>query len=388
MGQSRARVSAIAGETGNAVKLYLHIGTEKTGTSSVQNFFGSNRELLARAGVLYPDTPGNRNHTGLAGAAQEISNRGALRRTMNIKTNQDVEALRARMIEGLAAEFSSRPFKKVVMSGEHCSSRLLADEEVGWLKNILAPHFENIYIIVYLRRQDDFLLSTYSTGVKSGVVRRLDIPPKDIIQDRYDYWNLVSRWARIFGKEQILCRKFERSSLKSGDIVDDILDAIGIDANPEFDRPQDANESLDAETLEFLRLFNAHVPRFVEGSLNPNRANIIGLLSRMPQGPLITLGEAQLREFMGYFDESNRKVATEYFGGAPGDVLFAPRTDTRARTEPVTLSPERAVEIAAYLWQRKQEQVDRAVERAKRRENKPGERLPGPKNSPKRARVV
>ncbi|HTT99476.1 MAG TPA: hypothetical protein VMF58_15620 [Rhizomicrobium sp.] len=371
------------------MKLYLHIGTEKTGTSSVQNFFGNNRELLARSGVLYPESPGHRNHTALAGAAQEISNRGALRKTMNIKTNQDVEDLRARLVEGLASEYASRPFEKVVMSGEHCSSRLLTDEEVGWLKDVLTPHFEKIYIIVYLRRQDDFLLSTYSTGVKSGSERPLDIPPPAIIRDRYDYWNLVSRWARAFGKEQIICRKFERNALKSGDIVDDILDVIGIEAKPEFDR-QDANESLDADTLEFLRLFNAHVPRFVEGSVNPARSNIIGLLSKFSQGPLITLGDAELREFMGYFEESNRKVAVEFFDGArsePGDALFGPRADTRPRTPPVTLSPERAVEIAAYLWQRKQEQLDRAVERARRREGRQGDRLPGPKNSPKRAKV-
>jgi hypothetical protein len=371
------------------VKLYLHIGTEKTGTSSVQNFFGNNRELLARMGVLYPETPGNRNHTALAGAAQEISNRGALRKTMNIKTDRDVEDLRVRLVEGLAAEYASRPFEKVVMSGEHCSSRLLSDAEVGWLKDILTSHFEKIYIIVYLRRQDDFLLSTYSTGVKSGSVRPLDIPPMSIIKDRYDYWNLISRWARAFGREQIFCRKFDRSALKSGDIVDDILDVIGIPVRPDFDRPQDANESLDAETLEFLRLFNAHVPRFVDGSVNPIRANIIGLLSKMSEGPLITLGDAELRRFMGYFEDSNRKVAEAYFGGArsePGDALFGPRTDTRPRTPPVALSPERAVEIAAVLWQRKQEQIERALARANRREAR-NERAPGPKNSPKRARA-
>jgi hypothetical protein len=373
------------------VKLYLHIGTEKTGTSSVQNFFGNNRELLARAGVLYPETPGNRNHTGLAGAAQEISTRGALRKTMNIKTNQDVENLRARIIQGLASEFASRPFHTVVMSGEHCSSRLLTDEEVGWLKDVLAPHFDKIYIVVYLRRQDDFLLSTYSTGVKSGVTRRLDIPPDEIIRDRYDYWNLISRWARVFDEEQIICRKFERTALKSGDIIDDILDVMGIEAKTEFDRPKDANESLDAETLEFLRLFNAHVPRFVEGSLNPARANVVGLLSQISRGPLITLPDAELHKFMGFFAESNRKVADAYFGGARNesdDALFGPRSDSRPRTPPVDLSPEKAVEIAAYLWQRKQEQVDRVLERTKRREAKQGERVPGPKNSPKRAKAL
>ena len=34
--------------------LYIHIGTPKTGTTSIQNFCGLNREKLKEQGVLYP----------------------------------------------------------------------------------------------------------------------------------------------------------------------------------------------------------------------------------------------------------------------------------------------------------------------------------------------
>jgi hypothetical protein len=116
-------------------------------------------------------------------------------------------------------------------------------------------------------------------------------------------------------------------------------------------------------------MFNAHVARFAGNRLNPIRANIVGLLSAISSGPLVTLEEEQLRGFMGMFEESNRKVALEYFGGvreAPGDPLFDSRSDTRERTAPVTLSVERAVEIAAHLWQEKQSQVERVKGRDRR----------------------
>ena len=340
----------------------MHIGTEKTGTSSVQNFFAENREFLARKGILYPETPGRKNHTGLATAAQDISENSALRKIHGLLDRQSVEEFRRKLIVGLESEYRSRAFKTVIMSGEHCSSRLLQDEEVQWLRNILSPHFDRIKIVTYLRRQDDYLLSTYSTSLKSGGTARLTLPSQHRVEARYDYWPFLSRWARIFGRDAMICRKFERTTLLDGDIVADFLSAVGIDLDPAFEKPEDVNEALDAEMLEYLRLFNEQVPRFVDKRLNSARANIVPLLSKISTGPLITLPADELAQFMGMFEESNRKVASEYFGGVrsdPGDPLFEPRSDKRERTPPVKLSVERAVEIGTFLWQEKQSQLER-----------------------------
>jgi len=355
----------------NAVILYLHIGTEKTGTTSVQRFFRTNRNLLARNGILYPMSPGNENHTGLAVAAQKLSRRGPLRKIKGVQSADDAKEYRTTLADELKAEFAVGHYKTVVMSGEHCSSRLLDDKEVEWLKDFLSPFFESIKIVVYVRRQDDFLLSTYSTAVKSGATRELALPAERLLQFRYDHWELLARWTRIFGRENVICRKYEKAALEGGDIVDDILSVTGIDPNLGLERPNDVNESLDAETLEFLRLFNKHVPRMSKDGLNPERDNIVPLLSKMSQGPLITLDEGALAGFMALFKDSNRKVADAYFGGArtgSGDPLFEPRTDSRPRTSHVALSVERVVEICAGLWQEKQAQLDRVAERAKRRE--------------------
>ncbi|MEI9930863.1 MAG: hypothetical protein WDM89_10015 [Rhizomicrobium sp.] len=361
------------------MKLFLHIGTEKTGTSSVQKFFRANREALARIGILYPVTPGNHNHTGLAMAAEGLQRRGPLRKSLGLKTDEQIEEHRRKLKDGFKAELDTGSYHTVVMSGEHCSSRLLEDSEVAWLKDWLSPLFDEITIVLYIRRQDDYLLSTYSTSIKTGATHALRMPNERSMQMRYNHWDLLSRWVRVFGREHIVCRKFERAALKSGDIVDDFLDICGIDPAG-YSRPQDANESLDAESLEFLRLFNAHVPRFEGGGINLSRNNIVTLLSGISNGPLITLPPEDLAAFMKLFEDSNRRVAIEYFGGArdgDGDPLFSPPSDKRARTRHAGLTVDRAVEIAAYLWQRKQEQFERVAERA--RSNKAAARAAGTK---------
>jgi hypothetical protein len=350
------------------VDLYLHIGTEKTGTTSVQKFFRANRDALAANGIVYPVAPGNQNHQGLAAAAQDPARHGPLRRSMGIRKEHDAEKYRQDMMAKLGEEFRRKPYRLAVMSGEHCSSRLLEDAELQWLKDRLSPFFDKIHIVVYIRRQDDYLLSTYSTAVKSGATYGLRLPPDRAVRQRYDHWELLERWARVFGRDRVICRRFERAELKNGDIVDDFLEVVGIDPK-RYERPEDVNESLDAESLEFLRLFNKHVPRFVKRKLNPARDNVVPLLGRVSEGPLLTLPRAELDGFIAQFRDSNRKVAIEYFGGARGDSddpLFAPRSDKRERVYKAQLTPERAVELSAYLWQEKQAQLEKVMERAKR----------------------
>ena len=356
------------------MKLYLHIGTEKTGTTSVQKFFRVNRDLLAENAILYPVTPGDQKHQGLAVAALRLSKLGEMRKTFGIRTPDEARKFRDDLVSGLTKEFSSKPYKTVVISSEHLSSRVLDDEEVQWLKDFLSPFFEEITIIVYIRRQDDYLLSTYSTSVKSGVTYLLDMPTEQIVENRYNHWAMLSRWAGVFGRERIVCRKFERSGMVSGDIVDDFLAIAGIDKSG-YERPEDVNESLDAESLEFLRLFNKHVSQFSQSGANPMRDNLVPLLSKISRGPLLTLPDEDLARFVARFKETNRMVAMEYFGEVRSDSddpLFEPRSDKRERIQKATLTPERAIEISAWLWQEKQVQLNRIRERIKKRKEGAG----------------
>lgn len=348
--------------------LTLHIGTEKTGTTAIQRFFKQNRETLGELGICYPTAPGNETHIGLARAALRFEKRGPLRRSVQVRTDDDVRNFRETLLARLSAELGQKAYRFAVMSNEHCSSHLLADEEVAWLKDALAPLFETIRIVVYLRRQDDYLLSSYSTAVKSGATHALAIPRERAVHTHYDHWELLSRWARVFGRDNIIARRFEKTALKAGNVVDDFLDCVGIDAS--LPRPDTANESLDAESLEFLRQFNHHIPRLTEDGISPLRDNVVPLLSQISKGPLLTLPDAELADFMAQFRQSNAKVAEEYFGGVrtdSDDPLFAARNDTRPRVTDVTLTVDRVVEICAWLWQSKQAQVDRVTERLRKK---------------------
>ena len=121
------------------------------------------------------------------------------------------------------------------------------------------------------------------------------------------------------------------------------------------------------------------MPRFKGKQVNPLRNNLVPLLAQASQGPLITLADDELDRFMRMFDESNRKVAVEYFGGAlegSDNPLFRRRSDKRERVQDAVLTPERAVELCAWLWQEKQSQVARLTGDGGKRKG-PGGRMGG-----------
>jgi len=131
---------------------------------------------------------------------------------------------------------------------------------------------------------------------------------------------------------------------------------LGLENDPAFERPPNQNESLDAASLEFLRLMNGYI-----GSRGPLRFRLHTLLAKIGKGPLMTLPAETLAEFMRDLHESNRQVAEEYFGGArddSDDPLFAPLKFSRPRVEQPQMTLDDAVKMMARVWAGANEDVE------------------------------
>ena len=328
--------------------LTLHIGTEKTGSTSIQRYLAKNRVRLREEGILFPLAPGLDNQRALTAIAEENSEDSALQEIFDIRNPGDLQRFRKELRGKLKEELNAAGCSHVVMSNEHCSSRLRDHSQVEYLRAFLGEFFDRIRILVYIRRQDDFLVSTYSTMVKTGRTNPIHVPTMKGQLRRYDHWDLLSRWAEVFGRENMICRKYDRSELVDGDIIHDFGVQAGVPTTPDYERPVMTNESLDADALEFLRIFNRYYNR------TGHRPQLVQALAAISNGPLVTLPEGELVKFMELFGESNEKVATEYFGGpiqGSDNPLFPARTDRRVRDVYKPLTIDRAVQIAALLWQ-------------------------------------
>ena len=106
------------------MKAFLHIGTEKTGTTTIQHFFAHNRSNLLRDDFLYPCSPGEANHTKLAAFALKEHKIQDLRKLLGITDSEKVLQFRNEFKNELAEELAKTQAKTVIFSNNHCSSSL------------------------------------------------------------------------------------------------------------------------------------------------------------------------------------------------------------------------------------------------------------------------
>ena len=66
-----------------------------------------------------------------------------------------------------------------------------------------------VKVIIYLRPQEEFLLSTYSTRIKSGGTDEFN--PLAYKKNRYDYLGILDNWAKVVGEESINVGIFQKT---------------------------------------------------------------------------------------------------------------------------------------------------------------------------------
>ena len=293
---------------------FLHIGMEKTGTTTIQSFMANNREGLRRRAVAYPETPGHANHLKLNAYALNDDVFDDTRTRYGVHDASDLHAFRQEFRAQLAAEIARlEDCRKFVFSNEHCSARLTTSEEANRLLTVFEPHFSDIRVILYLREQGGNMASSYSTKLRNGSSH---LPEDDEIEwEKYEYYHRVKRWSDQVGRSNLDVRVYERKAFVAGDLLLDFFDAIEeIEENGDYFMPDRKNERLGASTLEMIRTFNELAPSLLDSEDIPEaRGNLVRALEQLPQGATLAFPEEKLAELRNQFSESNRRLAQEFF---------------------------------------------------------------------------
>lgn len=203
--------------------IYLHIGTHKTGTTSVQNFSVEVRDALMRMGILYP--------MGMRPVLQHMLPGHHLlpwelfghpiRKNYYVKHATHFENL----WDDLIREIDASPCPVVVLSSEEFDR--LSEDEVYALQSRLSAY--RVEIVAYLRRKDTYFESMYQTDVLHHKERRDIDQYIEALPIPKAYVGFVDRWKRVFGETHVHVKAFCRNSLKSGNVIVDFYHQIGFD---------------------------------------------------------------------------------------------------------------------------------------------------------------
>lgn len=196
--------------------LYLHIGTTKTGTKSLQNFCKDNQDVLAQNRYCYPMF--EQRFKGVA----SVRNGHFL---LAEATDAESEPLYPKMMEQLMELFKTYP--NIILSDE--GLWVAPDHTWEMLKKQSKTYKFTVKLIVYLRRQDLYACSSWNQTVKSnGKVTSWEALEKDHLFTRMKYGTRLKKLTDYWKKDQIIVRRFETERFIGGSLYADFLQAIGL----------------------------------------------------------------------------------------------------------------------------------------------------------------
>lgn len=277
------------------MKLFLHIGTGKTGTTTIQRSLWVNRDWLADRGYWVLRT--GRTSTGLAkhktkwGRSPQPEWAAWRREIFNLDSRIEAVILSN---EGL--------FRKPSRAIEHIR---------GCFTGLDAR------VIMYVRDQAEFAQSLALYRLKTGSDQYQGVPTMDELRPsfgggRIDYLQVCKRYDSVFGEGSIQARAFSPALFEGGDLMTDFLSAFGITPVDGLQQTTEANVGIGPDLVELVDAACSSDPNLRRDDL----VDIAKQLTRERPTEKYFLSKDEVEEIREMYRESNSEFEQRYLVNA------------------------------------------------------------------------
>jgi hypothetical protein len=310
------------------MRAILHIGTEKTGSTSIQVYLYKNRRKLRRAGYHVLQCAGKYASRAIPAACIADNKPDEYLRDLGINTPQERQAHRDGLSQSITRELAELPASvhTVLISSEHFHSRIQTEEEMDNVHRLLSPFFDEFKIICYLREQVVTCSSWYSTALKGGGTKSFSDFMKMCRPQRhyFNYYKMLASWERRFGFEALDVGLFSRGAFLNGDLLDDFTQRIDPKLTGSLDKAIEVeNQSLTPVGQALARAVNLTFP---VNAPNPESAQMRDKCKKFINATFTGVGQfpslETQRNLYESFLESNEQVRQKFFPGV--ETLFQP----------------------------------------------------------------
>lgn len=232
------------------MQVILHIGTDKTGSTSIQSALSRNRDWLLKRSVYLPSTGFGRDN-GHAALLESLEPAG-------------LEALAGELAAARAAghRLALLSWEGMVRYG---------GAQARSLRRALQSH--DIGILMYVRDQAEIIQSAHLQWVKMseraraiGAIAQPVTPGQRVVRSlflrdpRRNYYRTLRRWQRWLPRATFIVREFDRDRLVDGDIVADLLEVLQVRRDGAFSAGGAlVNPSLDVEGAMLIEQWRANL---------------------------------------------------------------------------------------------------------------------------------
>ena len=219
-------------------KLFLHIGTYKTGSTSIQRFSLDHADDLRRQGIaFYRGQFKAENHLELYLASLRHERDSFAK--LGVCQHITFDASFTRQIADRVHDFLSRCQEPCVLFTSEGLSLLRYADEIDRLSAILDAGNADVQVILYLRNKADFLRS-YTNQLYKMKGRRPSQNRKSALYVEADTWltdydSLISTYQKGFGAGNVVVINYDEEMKRDGNVIPSFLRAVGVDASQNMD---------------------------------------------------------------------------------------------------------------------------------------------------------
>jgi hypothetical protein len=284
--------------------LVLHVGTYKTGTTSLQNSLYTNSTMLLENGVNYlGHKAGCSGHNGRQNFQTKMS-------------NSELEIF-----------LRNEPGDTHVFSNECLWDRQSARKKIlPVVEN--SSIYSKVIVVAYVRKQSDFVESFYKQEQKYGSRWAMGLSPMSFYNEllkkgTLDIYGTLNYFAKLFGKKDIQVKCYNKENLHNGDVVDDFMGNTFMEVSGEdIIKPDRQNDStLAGEAL--LKSVSTSLIQYMNNNTNlqlsPARKNILAddfldqkYAAYKQYLPSLVFSEEERVMIARDFLHDNQKVSREY----------------------------------------------------------------------------
>ena len=254
--------------------VYLHIGLHKTGTTSIQRSLCLSREKLLNYDINFPlvyseppfydfqEDIGYNHSFSFVPAFIKDYRRYHYFKDKEIYSDDEANLESKRLLNKWKSVLNENNCNKLIISAENIV--LNTTEELQNIKQFLLQYFDAVKCIVYFREYIPFATSSIQQLIKGG----------DYFWGGYFFRDIKSEMTKfidVFGRENIMSRKFDRECFANGDLIDDFIKIVDPNIDLSILNKVYKNETLDKYGTIFLNEYNKKYPIYKNNKLNTKR---------------------------------------------------------------------------------------------------------------------
>jgi hypothetical protein len=216
---------------------YIHVGSDKTGSTTLQKYFFDNRDkLLKNHSIYFPEPFEAGNHSYLASYFESSPSTYIHGHNLG-RSDEQCRISDKKFFEVLQKNIASSSCSKLIISYE--GFMWSSEEALYKIHQFLHHFFNKVVLICYARPPLSYAVSAYAQQIYSGIY-----PSEPAITK---WGEVLPRFWRVFGRENVILRCFSKNILKDGNIIPDFLRTIDLNTPLDHSRLVHENTSMSEE---------------------------------------------------------------------------------------------------------------------------------------------